>query len=148
MKPELSFMLLISLVVFEAITVTNATGGGRFGGGGGLRMNFYRFARCPQAERIVRGITWSKVRNDPTLAAKLLRVHYHDCFVRVRPLYTSMHAMRAYPPTHLYILFLILLVEESREIKHLISCIMQQSFNHYTTRSMFQTPMFSYRMKI
>ncbi|KAL3508035.1 hypothetical protein ACH5RR_033417 [Cinchona calisaya] len=93
------------LLVFGAITTTNAGGRGGGGGsnsGGGLRFNFYKFTRCPQAEKLVRNITRSKVQNDPTLAAKLLRVHYHDCFVRVRPLFLGLHAMHAitYPPRH------------------------------------------------
>ncbi|CAN4099633.1 unnamed protein product [Withania somnifera] len=44
-------------------------------------MNYYHKS-CPSVETIVREITWSKVAADPTLAAKLLRLHYHDCFVR------------------------------------------------------------------
>ncbi|KAF5736915.1 hypothetical protein HS088_TW14G01070 [Tripterygium wilfordii] len=47
----------------------------------GLKMMFYE--RCSHVETIVRDITWSKVADDSTLAAKLLRLHYHDCFVRV-----------------------------------------------------------------
>ncbi|KAF8016958.1 hypothetical protein BT93_H2223 [Corymbia citriodora subsp. variegata] len=46
-----------------------------------LRKNFYKKS-CPQAEKLVRDITWSKAQADPTLGAKLLRVHYHDCFVQ------------------------------------------------------------------
>lgn len=48
----------------------------------GLKMDYYEES-CPQVEGIVRNITWSKVANNSTLAAKLLRIHYHDCFVRV-----------------------------------------------------------------
>ncbi|XP_051127922.1 peroxidase 24 [Andrographis paniculata] len=48
---------------------------------GGLRPNYYAANGCPQAERLVRQVTWEKVRNDATLGAKLLRLHYHDCFV-------------------------------------------------------------------
>ncbi|XP_027115731.2 peroxidase 24-like [Coffea arabica] len=80
MKPEFSLLLLLSIIVFGAITVTNAGGGAP--GGGGLRPRFYRFTRCPQAEMLVKALTISKVRSDPTLAPKLLRVHYHDCFVK------------------------------------------------------------------
>ena len=94
MKPEFSLLLLLSIIVFGAITVTNAGGGAP--GGGGLRPNFYRFTRCPQAEMLVKALTISKVRSDPTLAPKLLRVHYHDCFVKVRPLFSGLHAMHAY----------------------------------------------------
>ncbi|KAH6808785.1 Peroxidase superfamily protein [Perilla frutescens var. frutescens] len=49
----------------------------------GLIPNFYKVTRtCPKAEQLVRQITWDKVRKDRTLGAKILRVHYHDCFVR------------------------------------------------------------------
>ncbi|CAN0898574.1 Peroxidase 24 [Linum grandiflorum] len=37
---------------------------------------------CPQFETIARDIIWSKVAADSTLAPKLLRLHFHDCFVR------------------------------------------------------------------
>ncbi|KAL3508027.1 hypothetical protein ACH5RR_033409 [Cinchona calisaya] len=48
---------------------------------GELRMNYYR-RRCRGVEQIVRDITWRNVSANPSLAAKLLRLHYHDCFVR------------------------------------------------------------------
>ncbi|WMV10248.1 hypothetical protein MTR67_003633 [Solanum verrucosum] len=46
------------------------------------RNNFYKSTSCPNAEQLIRDITWKKAKNDATLGAKLLRVHYHDCFVR------------------------------------------------------------------
>ncbi|MCD9640627.1 hypothetical protein HAX54_026033 [Datura stramonium] len=46
-----------------------------------LKMNYYHKS-CPSVEKIVKEITWSRVAADPTLPAKLLRLHYHDCFVR------------------------------------------------------------------
>eukprot|EP00257_Ricinus_communis_P025309 XP_025012723.1 peroxidase 24 [Ricinus communis] len=49
--------------------------------GGGLRKNFYKDT-CPQAEGIVRSIIWKRVSANSTLPAKLLRMHFHDCFVR------------------------------------------------------------------
>ncbi|XP_057771921.1 peroxidase 24-like [Salvia miltiorrhiza] len=48
-----------------------------------LIPNFYKVTRsCPQAEKLVKKLTEEKVQKDWTLSAKLLRVHYHDCFVR------------------------------------------------------------------
>ncbi|XXG54282.1 hypothetical protein AAC387_Pa03g2207 [Persea americana] len=68
-----SFLLLLSsLVVFGAIGVCR---------GGGLKKDFYRDS-CPNAEKIERNITWTLTAADPGLAADLLRLHYHDCFVR------------------------------------------------------------------
>ncbi|KAK1395155.1 Peroxidase [Heracleum sosnowskyi] len=46
-----------------------------------LSKNFYKKS-CPQAETLVRDITWGRAQSDSKLGAKLLRVHYHDCFVR------------------------------------------------------------------
>lgn len=49
---------------------------------GNLKKNTYSKS-CPQVEDIVKDIVWGKVAKDLSLAAKLLRLHYHDCFVRV-----------------------------------------------------------------
>ncbi|XP_061989470.1 peroxidase 24 [Rosa rugosa] len=65
-------VVLVSLLIFLAISSCN---------GGQLSPVFYRKS-CPQLGRIVRNITWSKVAANPAFAAKLLRLHYHDCFVQ------------------------------------------------------------------
>ncbi|KAL7597488.1 hypothetical protein Lser_V15G27946 [Lactuca serriola] len=51
--------------------------------GGELKMKYYE-KRCSSVsvETTVRDIVWSKVAANPAMAAKLLRLHYHDCFVR------------------------------------------------------------------
>ncbi|TKY52566.1 Peroxidase 3 [Spatholobus suberectus] len=49
--------------------------------GGSLRKNFYRDS-CPQAEDIIKCKTQQHVSANPNLPAKLLRMHFHDCFVR------------------------------------------------------------------
>ncbi|KAK3011367.1 hypothetical protein RJ639_012076 [Escallonia herrerae] len=73
MSARISFFVL--LVPFVLLGVTKVCDAGF------LSKNFYQKS-CSQAEKLVRDITWSKARNDSTLGAKLLRVHYHDCFVK------------------------------------------------------------------
>ncbi|XP_062221288.1 peroxidase 3-like [Phragmites australis] len=51
------------------------------GARGQLRMGFYAES-CPAAERIVGDYVRQHVRRVPTVAAALLRLHFHDCFVR------------------------------------------------------------------
>ncbi|XP_052177232.1 peroxidase 3-like [Diospyros lotus] len=46
-----------------------------------LQMNFYAKS-CPNAEKIVLDYVHKHIPNAPTLAAPLLRMHFHDCFVR------------------------------------------------------------------
>ncbi|KZV42470.1 peroxidase 47-like [Dorcoceras hygrometricum] len=47
----------------------------------GLSMNYYLFS-CPMAEVIVKNTVANALQSDPTLAAALLRMHFHDCFVQ------------------------------------------------------------------
>lgn len=47
-----------------------------------LHARFYRYS-CPQAERIVGDVSRAALGQDPTLAAALIRLFFHDCFVNV-----------------------------------------------------------------
>ncbi|KAG9440714.1 hypothetical protein H6P81_020879 [Aristolochia fimbriata] len=47
---------------------------------GDLDMNFYG-GSCPNLMKIVRNGVWSAIQNDTRMAASLLRLHFHDCFV-------------------------------------------------------------------
>ncbi|KAG5000540.1 hypothetical protein AAZX31_08G177600 [Glycine max] len=49
--------------------------------GQGTRVGFYSSA-CPLAESIVKSTVTTHVNSDSTLAAGLLRMHFHDCFVQ------------------------------------------------------------------
>ncbi|XP_017257599.2 peroxidase 44 [Daucus carota subsp. sativus] len=46
-----------------------------------LRVGFYD-ATCPKAESIVRQVVENRFRTDPSITPALLRMHFHDCFVR------------------------------------------------------------------
>ena len=48
----------------------------------GLAYNFYRTS-CPNAEAIVKSVVSAQVAANPALAGRLLRLHFHDCFVQV-----------------------------------------------------------------
>lgn len=47
----------------------------------------YRFydKSCPNLTKIVRFGVWSAIKNDTRMAASLLRLNFHDCFVNVIP---------------------------------------------------------------
>uniref|UniRef100_M1APA8 Peroxidase n=1 Tax=Solanum tuberosum TaxID=4113 RepID=M1APA8_SOLTU len=46
-----------------------------------LQVGFYK-ARCPTAETIVRDTVRTRFSSDRTITAALLRMYFHDCFVR------------------------------------------------------------------
>lgn len=47
-----------------------------------LQVGFYN-STCPQTETIVRQAVQNQFNSDPSITAALLRMHFHDCFVRV-----------------------------------------------------------------
>ncbi|PPD96943.1 hypothetical protein GOBAR_DD06044 [Gossypium barbadense] len=65
-------LILLCIVVFGVIGTCH---------GGSLRKKYYK-KTCPNAEEIIKTATEKHVANDPTLPARFLRMHFHDCFVR------------------------------------------------------------------
>lgn len=47
-----------------------------------LQLGFYA-KNCPKAEKIVKDFVDEHIHNAPSVAAALIRMHFHDCFVRV-----------------------------------------------------------------
>ncbi|KAK4400772.1 Peroxidase 47 [Sesamum angolense] len=53
-----------------------------YGVANGLSMNYYMM-NCPFADQfIVKNTVNRALQSDPTLAAALVRMHFHDCFVQ------------------------------------------------------------------
>lgn len=68
-------MLLLLLIPTSSATNNKALQASK-----DLRVNFYQES-CPQAEDIVAKVVISSFRNDPAIAAGLIRLAFHDCFV-------------------------------------------------------------------
>ncbi|XP_024967305.1 peroxidase 10-like [Cynara cardunculus var. scolymus] len=45
------------------------------------QLNYYYYTNCPSLPMIVRYGVWAAMQNDTRIAASLLRLHFHDCFV-------------------------------------------------------------------
>ncbi|RLN36115.1 peroxidase 1-like [Panicum miliaceum] len=70
------------VVALLAVAVLLCNGGGSAAAGAGQLDVGYYSKTCPAAEDIVRNETAAAVGESPDLAAALLRLHYHDCFVQ------------------------------------------------------------------
>lgn len=47
-----------------------------------LQLGFYAKS-CPKAEQIILKYVHDRIHTAPSVAAALIRLHFHDCFVRV-----------------------------------------------------------------
>ncbi|KAL6900986.1 hypothetical protein ACP4OV_005662 [Aristida adscensionis] len=72
-----SKVLVLRLLLVQVLVL--AASNGAAGQPAGLRVGFYGQS-CPDAESIVRNVTWARVAGDGTLPGKLLRLFFHDCF--------------------------------------------------------------------
>ncbi|RWV77661.1 hypothetical protein GW17_00061481 [Ensete ventricosum] len=60
-----------------------------------LKLGFYDNS-CPKAEKLILDFVGEHIANAPTMAASLLRMHFHDCFVRVIDATHSFQLNRAH----------------------------------------------------
>ena len=94
MAMSMSFVFALALLAMASGGLSHKIGGGGGGGGGGsgggggggggyyLYSQFYDHS-CPRAQEIVKYIVGKAFAKDPRMAASLLRLHFHDCFVKV-----------------------------------------------------------------
>ncbi|XP_077244258.1 peroxidase superfamily protein [Tasmannia lanceolata] len=87
-----SFSVMVILLLSSSLSQANPgysfDWGGNWGGGGGngggyfgLFPEFYQYS-CPQANDIVMSVLERAISQEPRMAASLLRLHFHDCFVQ------------------------------------------------------------------
>ncbi|KAI4342278.1 hypothetical protein MLD38_026920 [Melastoma candidum] len=67
---------VLAAALLLAMSATTA-----YGQAGGLKVGFYS-CTCPRAESIVKSAVQSHFNSNPVVAPKLLRMHFHDCFVQ------------------------------------------------------------------
>lgn len=76
MANSMSFLLLLSLLAFAPLSLCNINKLKGY-----LYPQFYDNS-CPQAQEIVKSILTKYVASQPRTAASILRLHFHDCFVK------------------------------------------------------------------
>ncbi|KAF3440730.1 hypothetical protein FNV43_RR19016 [Rhamnella rubrinervis] len=76
MARSLSFLVALSLLVCAPLCFCRNTNGGGY-----LYPQFYDHS-CPKALEIVNSIVAKAVAKEARIAASLLRLHFHDCFVQ------------------------------------------------------------------
>ncbi|XP_062010814.1 peroxidase 72-like [Rosa rugosa] len=77
MAKSLLFFLALSLLAFAPLGFCH----NNYNYGGYLYPQFYDHS-CPKAQQIVQSIVAKAVAREARMAASLLRLHFHDCFVK------------------------------------------------------------------
>ncbi|XP_010252387.1 PREDICTED: peroxidase 72-like [Nelumbo nucifera] len=71
----MSFLMVLLLLSFASFCFSHKINGGY------LYPQFYDYS-CPRAQEIVKSIVAKAVAREARMAASLLRLHFHDCFVK------------------------------------------------------------------
>lgn len=79
-----SFLVVLSLLAFAPLCFA-----GKKNEGSCLFPQFYDHS-CPRALEIVKSVVAKAVAKEARMAASLLRLEFHDCFVQVFFLYTTI----------------------------------------------------------
>ena len=74
MKMKGFFFFTSALAILALLPVTAV--------GAGLKVGFYN-KTCPSAETLVQQAVAAAFKNNSGIAAGLIRLHFHDCFVKV-----------------------------------------------------------------
>lgn len=77
MTKSMNILLLATLLAFAPLCLCSKSHGGY------LYPQFYDRS-CPKAGQIVKSIVAKAVAKEARMAASLVRLHFHDCFVKVR----------------------------------------------------------------
>lgn len=72
-----SFLVVLSLLAFAPLCFAGKKNGGNY-----LFPQFYDHS-CPRALEIVKSVVAKAVAKEARMAASLLRLEFHDCFVQV-----------------------------------------------------------------
>ncbi|KAK6922662.1 hem peroxidase [Dillenia turbinata] len=75
MAKAMSFLIILFLLALAPLCLCLKTYGGY------LYPQFYDHS-CPKAQEIVKSVVAKAVAREPRMAASLLRLHFHDCFVK------------------------------------------------------------------
>lgn len=81
MDSGVEILLIVMVLIFHGIGSSSYNGP--------LVIDYYK-ERCPLLEKIVQRNVEIAVIREPRMAASLLRLHFHDCFVLVKPLSLSL----------------------------------------------------------
>ncbi|XP_021836575.1 peroxidase 72 [Spinacia oleracea] len=80
MVKSMGYFILVALLALAPLCLSHKIHGGG-GRGGYLHPQFYDHS-CPQLHQIIKSVVAQAVSRDRRMAASLLRLHFHDCFVK------------------------------------------------------------------